>query len=60
MVVFMDKGDLGTLVGIKAGGATAATAGLGAPLIIGASAVGGYLGHHLAEPHHYKPMYSHK
>ena len=56
----MDKGDLGTLVGIKAGGATAATAGLGAPLIIGASAVGGYLGHHLAEPHHYKPMYSHK
>jgi len=53
----VDKGDIGSLVGgLLLGGATVAT-GLGVPYIIGATVVGAIGGHHLAEPHHYKPIY---
>ena len=55
----MGKSDLGTLVGVIAGGALAATAGLSAPWIIGAAAAGGYIGNNAAGSSHYKPIYQH-
>ena len=56
----IDKGDIGSFVGVILGGTAAAASGLGAPLIIAASAGGAYIGHNLADPHNYKPIYSHK
>jgi len=56
----VDKGDIGTVVGAILVGAAAATGGLGVPLIIAASAGGAYIGHNLADSHHYKSQYQSK
>ena len=55
----MDKGDIGGLVGAVVAGAVTASTGVGLPWVIAATAGGGYAGHHIAEPHHYKPIYQH-
>ena len=56
----VDKGDIGTWVGGLLGVGGGIALGLG-PLGVGLLGVAtSYAGHHLAEPHHYKPMYSHK
>lgn len=54
----MDKGDIGSLVGGVIGVGSGVALGLG-PIGVGLVAVAGsYAGHHIADSHHHKSLYS--